>query len=534
MLGNKNNAWTNVRYSMIRAIGSGRTFWHGLFFVGGRSILEYVFVVACIAIGIIFCLSGSGGAAAMLGLVVILCGLRYNVIGFIAGISFERALFWHKVLAVVTLAVSIAHALKLGYNTSGFFLLLCMGIASVAYALKPYFFEAFYYIHVVCNVGIIAFAMMHGASLLAFGGFIWCADLFVRYIFSLSRVEATLEVLPANVVRISFPKGTFKYCAGQYCFIMIPALGLFDFHPFTISSAPHETDVKFHIRALGDWTKRLHKLVEEKSTDLEGGIRGVKMTVHVEGPFGTPSVDFEHHESSKVILLVTGGIGVTPAQSIFNHLIHEYCEEGRELRKCIYIWTVKDRAMISSVDESRVSEKNIIRGSKKEVLPRSFQPNLLDFDGTESKVVPDEEKAPLVMEVGVSSNAVHPSITIKKSRSFSFKQETLASKDPFHVEFYLTSIRNKEEFAAANIDPEHQPYLKFGRPNLPEKWKSIAEMCVREGIPRVAVLVCGPEPMVVEVSKLCSTAYTVSTKNDLGTEVTGSVIFDLHKEEFDF
>lgn len=157
--------------------------------------------------------------------------------------------------------------------------------------------------------------------------------------------------------------------------------------------------MKFHIRALGNWSKDLIKYVADKGvpqTQAGGGAgQGLKLTIHVEGPYGIPSVDFENAELYKTIMLVTGGIGVTPAQSLFNHFVHQYCE-GRDIRKCIYLWSVKDRAMLTSIDDTRASHTNLPTDNQNQnntgagddqaeaeagatPLPLSFQPNLLDF-----------------------------------------------------------------------------------------------------------------------------------------------------------
>ncbi|XP_064605712.1 NADPH oxidase 5-like [Liolophura sinensis] len=53
----------------------------------------------------------------------------------------------------------------------------------------------------------------------------------------------------------------FKFNAGDYIFIKIQAIAKFEFHPFTISSAPEESDfISLHILAVGDWTKRLRAM----------------------------------------------------------------------------------------------------------------------------------------------------------------------------------------------------------------------------------------------------------------------------------
>jgi hypothetical protein len=111
---------------------------------------------------------------------------------------------------------------------------------------------------------------------------------------------------------------------------------------------------------------------------------------------------------------------------------------------------------------------------------------------------------------------------VQRQVSFSFLSD-LSTDDRFHGEFYITSLRNKADFHRANIDPVKQPYLRFGRPNLPDIFARVTQLCAKEGIGRVAVVSCGPAPMVQEVAALCG------EKGRLG-----GVKFDLHLEEFDF
>ena len=44
--------------------------------------------------------------------------------------------------------------------------------------------------------------------------------------------------LPCNLVRIAWPKGSFEYVGGQYAFICVPAISLWQWHPFSLSSHP--------------------------------------------------------------------------------------------------------------------------------------------------------------------------------------------------------------------------------------------------------------------------------------------------------
>ena len=45
------------------------------------------------------------------------------------------------------------------------------------------------------------------------------------------------------------------------------------------------------------------------------------INVYIEGPYGNPSVNFENNEYD-IFLIITGGIGITPLQSITNELIY--------------------------------------------------------------------------------------------------------------------------------------------------------------------------------------------------------------------
>jgi predicted ferric reductase len=78
-------------------------------------------------------------------------------------------------------------------------------------------------------------------------------------------------------------------------------------HPFTLSSAPRENgDVRFSIKALGDWTSL-----------LGGLIIGTKATL--EGSFG----EFYYGYGTKAQIWVAGGIGVTPFVAFTEDLLKQ-------------------------------------------------------------------------------------------------------------------------------------------------------------------------------------------------------------------
>ena len=83
-----------------------------------------------------------------------------------------------------------------------------------------------------------------------------------------SQVPGTSPLIPAppcprpsGVTHLEFqrPQG-FEYKSGQWVRIACLALGTNEYHPFTLTSAPHEETLSLHIRAAGPWTTRLREI----------------------------------------------------------------------------------------------------------------------------------------------------------------------------------------------------------------------------------------------------------------------------------
>ena len=118
-----------------------------------------------------------------------------------------------------------------------------------------------------------------------------------------------------DVVRITFPRKEMKYMAGQYIFICIPEISLFQWHPFSLSSAPHQEDVMIHIRALGNWTKHLHSICHI-DTD-----RPMKM--YWDGPFGNPKIEV-WGERYKSFILISGEFHLFSKRIRIMHYSHVF------------------------------------------------------------------------------------------------------------------------------------------------------------------------------------------------------------------
>lgn len=75
----------------------------------------------------------------------------------------------------------------------------------------------------------------------------------------------------------------FDYKSGQWVRIACVALGTTEYHPFTLTSAPHEDTLSLHIRAVGPWTTRLRELYSPESLALIGNLPKVSPTLLLRG-----------------------------------------------------------------------------------------------------------------------------------------------------------------------------------------------------------------------------------------------------------
>uniref|UniRef100_A0ABM5EXE9 NAD(P)H oxidase (H2O2-forming) n=1 Tax=Pogona vitticeps TaxID=103695 RepID=A0ABM5EXE9_9SAUR len=160
-------------------------------------------------------------------------------------------------------------------------------------------------------------------------------------LISLSRKKVEIgvlkaECLPSGVTNLQFQRPPdFDYRSGQWVRIACLSLGTNEYHPFTLTSAPHEDMLSLHIRAVGPWTTRLREIYSPESIAQIGKYP----KLYLDGPFGEGHQEWNKFEVS---VLVGGGIGVTPFASILKDLVFKSSVGSRILCKKIYfIWVTR-------------------------------------------------------------------------------------------------------------------------------------------------------------------------------------------------
>ena len=180
-------------------------------------------------------------------------------------------------------------------------------------------------------------------------GMAYCMERLIRVV----RGDFTTEVAaiiqhPSSVIELQLRKPSTSIVAGQYIFVCCPSIAPYEWHPFTLTSAPAEDIVSVHIRVVGDWTKALAARLGLAWTkggdpiDADAGPGGYGIAFKIDGPFGTASEDVYDYE---VAVLVGAGIGVTPFASILKDLWYRIMEVSQlKLRRVYFIWTARDKS----------------------------------------------------------------------------------------------------------------------------------------------------------------------------------------------
>uniref|UniRef100_A0A0D3ETQ3 FAD-binding FR-type domain-containing protein n=1 Tax=Oryza barthii TaxID=65489 RepID=A0A0D3ETQ3_9ORYZ len=147
-----------------------------------------------------------------------------------------------------------------------------------------------------------------------------------------------VAIYPGNVLTLQMSKPpTFRYKSGQYMFVQCPAVSPFEWHPFSITSAPGDDYLSIHVRQLGDWTRELKRVFAAACEPPAGGKSGLlradettKKTLPkllIDGPYGSPAQDYSKYD---VLLLVGLGIGATPFISILKDLLNNIIKMEEE------------------------------------------------------------------------------------------------------------------------------------------------------------------------------------------------------------
>jgi predicted ferric reductase len=220
--------------------------------------------------------------AAVSGLVLLLAAALLSMAGLRRRLGYER---WHA----THLALYLALALAFGHQ-------ILVGSDLALHPMARAFWLALY---VLVVLAVLGWRLARP---------LW---LFRRHGFAVAAL--TPETADVTSVHIQGRElGRLRAEAGQFVLVRFLAPGFWrEEHPFSLSLPPNGRELRLTIRQLGDYTRRI--------PSLPIGTRAI-----LDGPHGIFTARRTHNAR---VLLVAGGIGITPIRSVAEALL----DAGREM-----------------------------------------------------------------------------------------------------------------------------------------------------------------------------------------------------------
>ncbi|KAG5386958.1 hypothetical protein IGI04_038427 [Brassica rapa subsp. trilocularis] len=349
-----------------------------------------------------------------------------------------------------------------------------------------------------------------------------------------------VSMLPGEVLSIimSKPPG-FKYKSGQYIFLQCPTISRFEWHPFSITSAPGDEQLSVHIRTQGDWTEELQRVLTV-GKDLSTCVIGrTKFAAHcnidlqdrpkllVDGPYGAPAQDYRSYD---VLLLIGLGIGATPFISVLKDLMNNSRDEQilNEFSRSDFSWNSYTSSYTTPTPTST-------QGGEKKAVKAHFywvtrEPGSVEWFRGVMEEISDMDYR--VLNTNISSSISHHQLACLiaiLTYSFIF----LVRQGQIELHNYLTSVYDEGDARSTLIKMvqalNHAKHgvdilsgtrvrTHFARPNWKEVFGSIAR---KHPNSTVGVFYCGIPTVAKELKKQ---AQEMSQKT--------TTRFEFHKENF--
>ncbi|KAK9126864.1 hypothetical protein Scep_015710 [Stephania cephalantha] len=380
-------------------------------------------------------------------------------------------------------------------------------------------FNAFWYAHHLLAIAYV-FLILHGHYLILVVDWkqktTWMYIAFPTLLYITERTCTTINGRSArvNIIKSVIYKGNvlalymskppgLKYRSGMYIFVKCIDVSPYEWHPFSITSAPGDDYLSVHIRTLGDWTNALRNLFEEviNSSSDEGSEFKAYITheisdfclcrfprfsyetahslptIFIKGPYGAPAQNYKKYD---ILLLVGLGIGATPFVSILKDILHTMMKKELEQNaapKCTPMYKGPHKAYFYWVTREQASFEWF----------RGVMDDVMDYDRNH------------VIEMHNYLTSVHEEGDARSA---------------------LISMLQSLQHAKNGVDIVSQSRIRthFARPN----WEKVFSNLVKvHGSSKIGVFYCGAPALTKQLKKLCNQfSYTTTTQ------------FSFHKENF--
>lgn len=275
------------------------------------------------------------------------CGLKFNPLTFLTGISHEKLQFYHQWIARLILFFAIVHTVPFLWqpvHDGGFSNLRAwyyydpvwwtgtVALALLAWLVLSSFgwfrrmsYEFFVVQHVITIMLFLVFYFMHTRALLDSWAWLWPSigvwGFHVLFKFANSLRISRFTGVGAIVTLVDQDERLLKlelaapvsWQPGQHFFLRFPSINRcapYQSHPFTVANLPSpdanmESHLVFYFKARDGLTKKIWEHVT-RQPEVKGKVKDV-LTVTLDGPYGSPFQPASYHAD----LMVAGGVGIT-------------------------------------------------------------------------------------------------------------------------------------------------------------------------------------------------------------------------------
>ncbi|KAL4613406.1 NADPH oxidase 5 [Arapaima gigas] len=229
------------------------------------------------------------------------------------------------------------------------FIICLMVLCSCPFVRRSGHFEVFYWSH-LSYIWVWVLLVLHCANF-------WKWFVVPGLVFLLEKVVGTavshmnglyiveVNLLPSKVTHLVIKRPQFfHFKPGDYVYINIPVIAKYEWHPFTISSAPEQQDTLWlHIRSMGQWTNRLYEYFRQADTQavstkrLTSNLKNKQHRRKVQELFHSmtcsDTVASNRDDAILLTLYRPSGPSPMPHDSAVERLGHAECGEGPHIRE---------------------------------------------------------------------------------------------------------------------------------------------------------------------------------------------------------
>ncbi|KAL0485246.1 ferric reduction oxidase [Acrasis kona] len=413
---------------------------------------------------------------------VVLPATRYSIWFRIFGSSFERAIKYHKMIGAWNLITVLTHGIiflrggiikgtlrffiiwKTDYNNSisilpgiiAVILFVAGSLVSIEF-IRRRFWKFFLVSHIILNTTAIIMVVFHAIwwqviPFLAITATLYLIDIILRMTIGVvipTTIVSAQYNEEAQVTKLVVNKLAFSYDPGQYVFLYIAKVGMISAQPFTV--AEHQPDSRnsqdnatFYIKNMGgrSWTNHLATLARNIE---KGFVQPHEVFVRMEGPYGKVSLPYEEYDT---VVLVAGGIGITPIYSLYNSLLLQNRANGEKQKHVHLIWINKDSNIWSlfpnafkyeNVDGHSDSSVHLYITGKEEATPANnatVHHGRPDFNQVLKDVVVDRQMRLNDGTPYISVLSCGPESMLNELEAACWKQSNNLAKFHFHKEIF--------------------------------------------------------------------------------------------------